>query len=339
MGGEIPQSYQVKTRPSRAGPRAGSVSSPSSSGLVRAGGRGAASPAPSAAGARGRRSDPTSGSRAAGLHPPPSPAAASPASRPRRGATPRRAHTHTDPGRRHRPPGPKRGRLPPSAGPVFPAGRPAGRALTAVSGAPAQRGGGRLGPGRRRRRRRRCRRRRVREVRLGESGVGARPRRRWRSLLRGSGGRLADRGARRRRRGAGLRGNGGGGRTGAGTAAAAAHRLPDEAVVDGEDDGGQRDGENVGQHGGQAHPLLVGLGRHARLLVPGVSGGFTPLRPRLLLLHGGPALGPLLHRPLRGGARPGSAPPARSLASGHAAATRGPRCSGSSAERGRGGGA
>lgn len=94
-------------------------------------------------------------------------------------------------------------------------------------------------------------------------------------------------------------------------AGAAAHRLPDEAVVDGEDDGGQRDGQHVGQHGGQAHPLLVGLGRHARLLVPGVGGGLAPLRPGLLLLHGGPALGPLLHRPLRGG---GSKPPTAAAA-------------------------
>lgn len=83
--------------------------------------------------------------------------------------------------------------------------------------------------------------------------------------------------------------------------AAAPHRLPDEAVVDGQDDGGQRDGEDVGQHGGQAHPLLVGLGRHARLLVPSVGGRLAPLpaRPRLLLLHGGAAFGPMLHRPLR----------------------------------------
>lgn len=130
------------------------------------------------------------------------------------------------------------------------------------------------------------------------AGAGAGARRRWRRPRRGSGG-----------RGAELRGSGGGAGAGAGGAAAAAHRLPDEAVVDGEHDGGQRDGEHVGQHGGQAHPLLVGLGRHARLLVPGVSGGLAPLRARLLLLHGGPALGPLLHRALRAGSGPDRPPP------------------------------
>lgn len=78
-----------------------------------------------------------------------------------------------------------------------------------------------------------------------------------------------------------------------------AHRLPDEAVVDGEHDGGQRHGEHVGEHGGEPDPLLVGLGRHLRLLVPGVGGRLAPLgRGRVALLHGGaPAFAPVLHGP------------------------------------------
>ena len=68
--------------------------------------------------------------------------------------------------------------------------------------------------------------------------------------------------------------------------------LPDEAVVDSQDDGGQRHGQHVDHHGGQSHPLLVGFGHQLRLLLPGIGGRFAPLRgaervgPVLLLPHG-----------------------------------------------------
>lgn len=59
--------------------------------------------------------------------------------------------------------------------------------------------------------------------------------------------------------------------------AGTAGRFPYEAVVDGQDDRGQRHGQNIGEHGGQSYPLLIGLCSHLRLLVAGVGGRFAPL--------------------------------------------------------------
>lgn len=54
--------------------------------------------------------------------------------------------------------------------------------------------------------------------------------------------------------------------------------FPDETVVNRQDDGSQRHGQDVDHHGCQSHPLLVGSGHQPRLLLPGVGGCFDPRR-------------------------------------------------------------